>query len=43
MLRWMFDVGVFVHISVGDEVVRGRRGKWDVDVSGENGDGEEQR
>ena len=43
MLRLVFDVGVFVHVCVGEEVVGGRRGEWDVDVSGENGDGKEQR
>ena len=43
MLRLVFDVGVFVHVCVDEEVVGGRRGEWDVDVSGENGDGKEQR
>ena len=43
MLRLVFVVGVFVHTCVDEEVVGGRRGEWDVDVSGENGDGQEQR
>ena len=43
MLRLVLDVGVFVHTCVNEEVVGGRRGEWDVDVSGENGDGKEQR
>ena len=43
MLRLVYDADVFVHVGVDEEVVGGRRGKWDVDVSGENGDEEVQR
>ena len=43
MLRLENDADVFVHVGVDEEVVSGRRGEWDVDVSGENGDGKEQR
>ena len=39
----VFDADVFVHACADEEVVGGRRGEWDVDVSGENGDGKEQR
>ena len=43
MLRLVFVVSVFVHACVDEEVVGGRRGEFDVDASGEDGDGQEQR
>ena len=43
MLRLVFVMGVSVHACADEEVEGGRRGEWDVDVSGENGEGKEQR